>query len=187
MAQDEISAAHNLIDDLTTIVSCAAAAILDARARGITPRIKPDGSPVTAADEASEALILERVSRLLPGLPIASEEAAARGSVPALGRDFILVDPLDGTREFIAGRDEFCINLGIVSDGRPHLGIIAAPARGLVWRTAAGREAGSERLRLAPGSPVSAARDVTPIRPRPLPANGMVAAVSRSHLDARTD
>ncbi len=96
---------------------------------------------------------------------------------------FILVDPLDGTREFIAGRDEFTVNLAIVSGGRPVLGIVAAPALGLLWRGAAGRAgraaaacAGSAGERRAGARPRSA--------PGRCPSAGLVAAVSRSHLDA---
>ena len=138
-----------LIDELTTIVSQAAAAILAARASALNTRTKADQSPVTAADDASEAIILEGMTRLLPGVPIISEEASARAAVGAIGDEFILVDPVDGTRELVAGRDEFSINLGLVRDGRAALGIVAAPALGLVWRTAAG--GGAERFRLAAG------------------------------------
>jgi 3'(2'), 5'-bisphosphate nucleotidase len=174
-----------LIDDLTTIVSRAAAAILEIRAQALHPRTKADQSPVTAADDASEAIIMEGAARLLPGVPIISEEATARGSVAALADEFILIDPVDGTRELVAGRDEFAINVAIVRDGAPALGIIAAPAFGLIWRTAPG--GGAQRFRLVPGAAADAATDVTAIRTRPMPTSGVVAAVSRSHFDAATD
>jgi 3'(2'), 5'-bisphosphate nucleotidase len=174
-----------LIDDLTTIVSRAAAAILDIRSRALKARTKADQSPVTAADDASEAIILEGVARLLPGVPIVSEEAFAAGAVPATANELILVDPVDGTRELVAGRDEFAINLGVVQDGVPTLGIVAAPALGVVWRTAAG--GGAERLRLAPGAAAGAATEIVAIRTRAMPASGIVAAVSRSHFDPATD
>jgi 3'(2'), 5'-bisphosphate nucleotidase len=82
------------------------------------------------------------------------------------------------------GSDEFCVNLAVAERGCPRLGIIAAPALGLIWRTAGG--GGAERLRLAPGAPVTAAAERTAIRARPLPAKGIVAAISRSHLDPAT-
>jgi 3'(2'), 5'-bisphosphate nucleotidase len=180
-----LHAAGALLDELTTIVSQAAAAALAARATGLKARTKPDRSPVTAADEASEAVILDGVSRLLPGVPILSEEAHGRSPVGPLGDSFVLVDPLDGTRELVAGRDEFSINVGLVQDGEARLGIVAAPARGLLWR---GAEPGSaERLRIPAGVPASAVRERTAIRPRRLPADGIVAAVSRSHLNAETE
>lgn len=169
-----------LIDDLTSIVSRAAAAILAARAGVLAPRRKADLSPVTAADEASEAVILEGLARALPGVPVVSEEAGAPAGLA--GDTYFLVDPLDGTRELVAGRDEFCINVALISAGRPRLGLIGSPALGLIWRTAPG----AERLRLAPGAASSAATERSTIRPRPWPQAGAIAAISRSHLDART-
>lgn len=174
-----------LIDHLTTIVSRAAAAILAVRESALNPRTKADQSPVTAADDASEAIILEGVARLLPGVPIISEEASTRVAVGTIGNDFILVDPVDGTRELLAGRDEFTINLGLVRAGLPAIGIVAAPALGLVWRTAPG--GGAQRFRLAPGAAAGAAAEVAAIRTRPMPKTGIVAAVSRSHFDPATD
>src|SRR5437660_7939051 len=98
-----------LLDELTSVVSRAAAAVLAARASAFTVRTKTDRTPVTAADEASEAIILEGVARLLPGVPIVSEEAAAAGRVGRRDAVFVLVDPVDGTRELVAGLDEFAI------------------------------------------------------------------------------
>ena len=176
-------AAASLIDDLTAIVSRAAAAI-QRIAPQAAARMKADRSPVTDADEAAEAVILEALARLMPGVPVVSEEAAARATPPRLGARFILVDPLDGTREFLAGLDEFTVNLAIVADGVPAVGIIAAPAQGRIWRGMIGH--GAERLDLAAGAAPAAARNVTPLHPRPRPEGGFVAAVSRSHLDPRT-
>lgn len=174
-----------LIDRLTTLVSQAAAAILAIRKGALNPRTKQDQSPVTAADDASEAIILEGLARLMPGVPIISEEASAAAATVAIGDDFILVDPVDGTRELVAGRDEFTINLGLVRAGRPDIGIVAAPALGLVWRTAPG--GGAQRFRLAAGAAADAATEVTAIRTRMMPRSGIVAAVSRSHFDSATD
>ena len=174
-----------LLDELTTVVSRAAAAVLTARASGLDSRTKTDLSPVTAADDAAEAVILEGVRRLLPGIPIVSEEAADRARPDPIDGDFVLVDPVDGTRELVAGRDEFTVNVAVVSGGRPTLGIIAAPARGLIWRTASA--GGAERLRLRPGAAADAAQDRTLIRPRLYSGGVLIAAVSRSHLDAQTE
>lgn len=174
-----------LIDDLTTIVSRAAAAILAVRASALNTRTKADQSPVTAADDASEAIIIDGVTRLLPGVPVISEEAHARTATGTVGNEFILVDPVDGTRELVAGRDEFTINLGLVRAGLPALGIVAAPALGMIWRTAPG--GGAQRFRLAPGAAADAATDVTAIHTRAMPKVGIVAAVSRSHFDPATD
>ena len=167
-----------LLTELTASVVRASAAILAVAASALATRHKADQSPVTAADEASEAVILRDLSRLLPGLPVVSEEAEGDGR-PAIGRDFLLVDPLDGTREFIGGRSEYTVNLAIVRDRTPIVGVIAAPALGLVWRGVVGR--GAERLRVSDGAAVEPAA----IRTRPAP-DRLVATLSRSHLDAAT-
>jgi 3'(2'), 5'-bisphosphate nucleotidase len=172
-----------LLEALTTIASHAGAAILAARAHALDPREKADHSPVTAADEAAEAVILAGLTRLLPGIPVVSEEAATRGLPAGLPDRFLLVDPLDGTRELLAGRNEFSVNIALVAEGRPIAGVVAAPASGLVWRCNAD---GAERLSLSPGAAAGDARERTPIRTRRFPATEPVAAVSRSHLDART-
>jgi 3'(2'), 5'-bisphosphate nucleotidase len=174
-----------LLDRLTTIVSAAAAAILEVRAGSLDTRTKADSSPVTAADHAAEAVILAGLAHELPGVPVVSEEAAGQAPPAHLPDTFILVDPLDGTREFIAGRDEFTVNVAIVRAGRPVLGIVAAPALAMLWRGAEAVPA--ERLRLSPGAPASAAQERTAIRCRALPNGGLVAAVSRSHLDGQTE
>lgn len=170
-----------LIEALTATVARASATIVALGAAAQDVRTKADRSPVTAADEASEAAILGDLNRLLPGIPIVSEEAAATSTYGALPSTFILVDPLDGTREFIAGRSEYTVNVALVRDGQPTTGIVAAPALGRIWRGVVG--GGAEKLVLEgmkAGAP-------TPIRPRTVPAAGLIAAVSRSHLDAATE
>jgi 3'(2'), 5'-bisphosphate nucleotidase len=190
----ESALSSQLLDDLTGTVSRAAAAVLAVRDGALAARRKADQSPVTAADEAAEAVILAEVARLLPGVPVVSEEAVDRGVCPPFGDAdmLVLVDPVDGTRELVAGRDEFTVNLAIVIAGSAQLGIIAAPARGLVWRTCGATASGSggggaERLELVPGAPVGQARSSRPVRSRAWPQTGPIAAVSRSHLDPRTE
>jgi 3'(2'), 5'-bisphosphate nucleotidase len=173
--------AARLLDDLTAIVADACALIGTIPPETVIKRIKPDQSPVTAADEASEAAILEGVSRLLPGLPVVSEESADGKQSAGLGESFLIVDPLDGTREFLDGRDEFTVNLAIITHGVPIAGIIAAPKRGRVWRGVVGE--GAERLRLLRDGADQAEK----IRTRDWPGPGTVAAVSRSHFDSATD
>lgn len=184
-ADDDIMAADGLLDELTSIVSAAAAAIIAACAGSLDTRTKADLTPVTAADHAAEAVILEGLARLLPDTCVVSEEAVGRALPDRIPDRFVLVDPLDGTRELVAGRDEFTINLAIVDGGRPRLGIVAAPAHGLLWRGIEG--SGAERLRLSPGAPANAAQGHSIIRTRPAPRAGLVAAVSRSHLDPQTE
>lgn len=179
----EISAAQavTLLDDLTALVARASALIRDIAAKGLAPRLKDDKSPVTAADEASEALILDGLARLLPGVPVIAEEMATKGKLPALDASFLVVDPLDGTKEFIAGSDQFTVNLGLVTRGVPIAGVVAAPNKGLVWRGVVGAKA--ERLRLLPDS----ADQAQPIHTRRWPAHDAVAVMSRSHLDPATE
>ena len=172
----------SLMDELTELVSEAAAAIQ--RIGPQAARMKADGTPVCNADEAAEELLLDGLARLMPGVPVVSEEACARGVRPRPGTRFFLVDPLDGTREFLAGLGEYTVNVALVADGVPEIGIIAAPAQGRIWRGAAGH--GGERFDLAPGAAPKAVRNVVALRPRHRPSHGLIAAVSRSHLDPRT-
>src|SRR5262245_23171814 len=178
MSSLPLSGDPRLLEQLTGLAARAAAAILAVAPEACDPRLKADQSPVTAADEAGEAVILEGLARLLPGVPVVSEEATARPT--ALPSCFVLVDPLDGTREFLAGRPDFTVNIAMIADGRPVLGVVAGPALGHIWRGMAGL--GAERLVLAAGD----AAAPTAIRTRKAPAHGLVAAVSRSHGDAQT-
>jgi 3'(2'), 5'-bisphosphate nucleotidase len=173
--------AVSLLDELTAIVARASTVIRNIAAGTVSHWLKADQSPVTAADEASEAAILDGVARLLPNVPVVSEEMAGKKAPPALDGSFILVDPLDGTKEFIAGRDEFTVNLAIVTGGAPIAGIISAPNRGELWRGVVGFKA--ERLRLL----TDGADQAQAIRTRRWPEQGAVAVVSRSHYDAATD
>ena len=174
----DAAACDDLMYEITKITAEAAAAILDfAIEAGV--RSKADGSPVTAADEAAEAIICDVLKRLAPDVPVISEEHAAREKPKAIaGGSYFLVDPLDGTREFIAGRDEYTINIALVTDGAPLLGIICAPALGIFWRGVVGR--GADRI-LAVDTDMP-----TSIHTRPRPKGEAVVMVSRSHLEART-
>ena len=172
-----------LLDEVTLIASQAAAAILSVHGSALSKRDKADGSPVTAADEASEKIILDGLSRLLPDAPVVSEESAL--PAPAtLGERFFLVDPLDGTREFIAGESEYTVNIALIAGGRPMAGIITAPALATVWRGIVGQ--GAERMKLQPGAAVDRATERAAIRTRPKPQTGLVAMTSRSHPDPAT-
>jgi 3'(2'), 5'-bisphosphate nucleotidase len=175
----DAAACADLLDALTGITAHAAEAILGfAAATGL--RSKADGSPVTAADEAAEAIICDGLKRLAPAVPVISEERAAREKPqPIAGGSYFLVDPLDGTREFVAGRDEYTINIALMADGAPLLGIICAPALGDLWRGIVGRRA--ERISLA-----SLTEPPIQIHTRPRPTSEAVVMVSRSHLEART-
>lgn len=173
-------AAQMLLEPITELVVRASAAILEVTM--ITAEDKPDGSPVTEADLAADAIIVDGLQRLRPDVPVVSEERAIRES-GAYTASFFIVDPLDGTREFIAGHNDYTVNVALITDGRPLLGVIGAPALGLIWRGVVGM--GAERLTLSKDAGWQAASR-TPIRTRPRP-DSWIAAVSRSHLDSRTD
>jgi len=172
--------ARQLMDDLTALVARACAEIAATSPATVVRRLKPDRSPVTTADEASEAVILQGLARILPKMPVVAEESADAVASANLTDSFVIVDPLDGTREFLAGRDEFTVNLAIVTRGLPVAGIIGAPKQGQLWRGVVGH--GAERLRLT-GSGADRAETIST---RSWP-DAPVAAVSRSHMDAATD
>ena len=172
--------AGQLMDDLSVLIARACAEIGATSPTTAVRRLKSDQSPVTGADEASEAVILRGLARLLPKLPVVAEESASAAAPIDLTGSFIIVDPLDGTREYLAGRDEFTVNLAIVTRGLPIAGIIAAPKRGQLWRGVIGH--GAERLRLSD----SGGDRAEAIKTRSWP-DDPVATVSRSHMDAATD
>jgi len=177
--------AEGLIDELTAIAARASAATLAVPFSAVEQRTKNDLSPVTAADEAAEAIILEGLERLCPGVPVVAEESVAKGRVPAgLSGSFFCVDPLDGTKEFLAGRDEFTVNIALITQGKPIVGIIAAPAQGLLWRGVVGF--GAERLRLKLSGGAAEASEPKAIHTRQAPAR-LTVATSRTHLDDVTE
>src|SRR5450432_3528866 len=171
-----------LMETLTELVIQAGTAILAVNRAAMQVDGKLDGSPVTEADLAADRIIAEGLARIAPDIPALSEERVDLAKPPYDG-SFFLIDPLDGTKEFVAGRNEFTVNLALVTDGVPLLGIVGAPALGLIWRGLVGR--GAERLIVGGG----ASSQPVPIQPRPMPVAGKpwVAAVSRSHGDERTE
>jgi 3'(2'), 5'-bisphosphate nucleotidase len=174
--------AARLMEPLTDLVIRAGAAILAVNRRGMKVDGKADGSPVTEADMAADRVIGEGLARLAPDIPALSEERAQLAKSSYHGSCF-LIDPLDGTKEFVAGRDEFTVNLALVVDGVPLLGIIGVPALGLIWRGLVGQ--GAERLTID----AMAVRLAEPVHTRPTPPRGApwIVAVSRSHGDDRTE
>jgi 3'(2'), 5'-bisphosphate nucleotidase len=124
---------------LAKMVEAASAVILPLWRTEVTVETKTDDSPVTEADRRGEALIVEALTRAFPGVPILAEETVSVSGVPtAMGRRFFLVDPLDGTKAFVRGDAHFTVNIGLVEDGVPVAGAVAAPATGEVWFTAPG-------------------------------------------------
>src|SRR5450756_2636356 len=121
---------------LADIVEEAAAVILPLWRNTFTMSHKADESPVTEADHRAEAVILARLREQFPDIPIiAEEDAAAYGTPSQIGPRFFLVDPLDGTKAFVPGDDSFTVNIGLIEDGVPVAGAVAAPVQGRTWFT----------------------------------------------------
>ncbi|WP_159715938.1 3'(2'),5'-bisphosphate nucleotidase CysQ [Geminicoccus flavidas] len=165
-----------ILPQVVAIADRAGAAILRHYEQGAAATAKADGSPVTAADQDAEALIVAALEELTPSIPVVAEEAVAGGDVPEVGNgSFWLVDPLDGTREFIARNGEFTVNIALVEARRPILGVVLAPAIRTAWWGALGH-----------GATLRDPEGTRAIQARPVPA-APVAVASRSHRDARTD
>lgn len=174
-----------LLHDLCRTALDAGGVVLRHYGIGGTVRRKNNSSPVTDADEESEALILATLARLAPGVPVVAEEAVAAGRVPEAGAHFFLVDPLDGTREFIAGRPDFTVNIALVEESRPVLGVIYAPARSMLYFGGEGR--GAFALEAKADAGAFAADAARPIHARAAPEHGLAAVASRSHRRPETD
>lgn len=151
-------------------------------AASINTTFKDDRSPVCEADERAEAFLLQRLAQCAPQLPVVAEESAARGELPSHEGAFLLVDPLDGTKEFVAHGREFSVNIALIVNRAPRAGAIYAPALGLLWFGGAQAYA----ARVEPGAPLPSRALWRELRTRKPSPQGLVALVSRSHLDDET-
>ncbi|MGC2051253.1 MAG: 3'(2'),5'-bisphosphate nucleotidase CysQ, partial [Methylovirgula sp.] len=142
---------------------------------------KADESPVCDADVAGEAIILDGLAARLPDLPVISEESADN-AMAQLGEAFILVDPVDGTREFLAGKGEFTVNIGLIVRGEPKAGAVYAPALERVWMAGGAPVS----FAVAPGANLPPPERRRRIHIRRPDADGLVALTSWSHTDPRT-
>jgi 3'(2'), 5'-bisphosphate nucleotidase len=167
-----------LLDALIAAALEAGEAILRARAGGLSVERKADASPVTEADRQAEAIIVGHLSNVAPGVPVIGEEGVSDGRIPETGNCFFLVDPLDGTREFVRGGNDFTVNIGLIRDGAPVLGVIYVPALrklfgGVVgegaWRTEVDDGVPGERrpmrIRAAPDGPIDVVASRSPRTP----------------------
>ena len=161
-----------LLELAADLAAQAGEAILRVRARGFDTLHKDDKSPVTEADHAAEALIVAGLRTATPDIPVVAEEEIAAGHVPLHAARLWVVDPLDGTREFAAGRDDFAVCIGLVTDGKPVLGAVGAPVRGEIFAGLVGHGAWK---RDAQGRRAIACR-------RP-PAEGIAVVASRHYAD----
>jgi 3'(2'),5'-bisphosphate nucleotidase len=176
---------ERLLPEIVKLAERAAAVILDHYRGDTAVRLKDDASPVTVADEAAEAVILAGLAELTPAIPVVAEETVAAGRIPELDDGpFWLVDPLDGTKEFISKNGEFTVNIALIEGSEPVLGVVLAPALGKVWwgarrHGALARDDGAHDGGGARGEPRRIAVREKPARP--------VAVASRSHADPQTE
>lgn len=194
---------RDLIEALVGAALAAGRAILDIYHSGFDVRLKADQSPVTSADHAAEAIILEGLARAAPSIPVVAEEQAAAGRIPSIGSEFFLVDPLDGTKEFVRRSGDFTVNIALIGSGLPVLGVVYAPAWNQLyagdvgaraaWRsdrrtagTAGGVDdrAGNRAAHAVDGGEIDPR---VPIHVRKPPARGLTAVASRSHRTPETD
>ncbi|MBV9529263.1 3'(2'),5'-bisphosphate nucleotidase CysQ [Sphingomonas sp.] len=163
-----------LVDDLAVTAREAGEAILTIVRRGFDVEAKSDSSPVTEADRAAELVILAALARLAPGVPVIAEEEVAAGRIPAHGGTFFLVDPLDGTKEFVRGGDDYTVNIALVENRETRLGVVFAPATGRLHGGLVGE-----------GAWLDEGAGRRPIRTRPL-QQPAVAVASKSHFTQAT-
>ncbi len=163
-----------LLEQVIDISRAAGEQVMQVYRSDFEVRGKEDASPVTEADERAEALILGALAQCSPGIPVVSEEAAAAGHIPEVGQRFWLVDPLDGTREFINRNGEFTVNIALIEAGEPVLGVVLAPALGRLFAGARGC-----------GAFIEEAGVRQPIECREVSPEGLDVVASRSHGDAQ--
>lgn len=160
----------------------AGAAAMDIYSTDFEASAKADSSPVTEADRIGEQIILAGLADAAPGIPVLAEEKASAGDIPdPLGDLFFLVDPLDGTKEFLKRTGEFTVNIALIASGRPAIGVVYAPALGALY---VGDENGAWRSDVVSGALVGEPRSISA---RLAPQNGLIAVASRSHRSPETD
>jgi 3'(2'), 5'-bisphosphate nucleotidase len=167
-----MSVTLGLLAQVEAIARAAGAVILQVYGTDFAVLGKADASPVTAADEQAEAMITPALLALQPAWAVVAEEAASQGAVPQTGRRWWLVDPLDGTREFVSRNGEFTVNIALIEDGAPVLGVVYVPVQDLLYAGLVGQGAWAEDRGLRRA-----------IRCRAAPADGITLACSRSHGD----
>ncbi len=173
----KLEANRTLAEALVGAVRQAGERTVACRKAGLSVETKSDDSPVTIADREAEAILLAALRSLAPGVPVVAEEEVAAGRVPATNGDFFLVDPLDGTKDFIRGGDDFTVNVGLVRGGNPVLGVVGAPATGQIWAGLDGDGAFA----------IDTSGKWRPIKARPRHAGPFDIIASRSHRTPETD
>ncbi|WP_421866037.1 3'(2'),5'-bisphosphate nucleotidase CysQ [Parvibaculum sp.] len=181
-----ISDRATLTEELRKIAIRAGAAIMDHYHSEFEVIHKEDKSPVTAADKDAEALILEGLRKFVPDIPVVSEEAAADGHIPEIGHSFFLVDPLDGTKEFVNKNGEFTVNIALIEDRVPVAGVVYAPAKDRMFFGYGPGQAFEQTVTPSPEG-VEGPNRPTSIAARKPSEDGLVVIASRTHRDTKTD
>lgn len=184
-------APNSCVATLQSLAIAAGREILDVYGARFESQDKADGSPVTEADNRAEAFILAGLRDMFPGVPIVAEEAVEAGQLPQGGNRYFLVDPLDGTKEFISRNGEFTVNIALIEQGVPVFGVVLAPALGeIYWGGALPAD--------LTGAPLGTATayqgrvvddlivDARPMAVRAKPVDGLTVLASRSHLSPET-
>ncbi|WP_114228744.1 MULTISPECIES: 3'(2'),5'-bisphosphate nucleotidase CysQ [Sphingomonas] len=164
-----------LLEALCACVWEAGDAIREVRRRGFEVAHKGDASPVTEADHAAERIILAALARCAPGVPVIAEEEVAAGRIPAHDDQYFLVDPLDGTKEYVRGGDDYTVNIGLIRGGEPALGIVLAPEQERLFGGVVGQGAWVQRR--------GGEREAIRVRAAP---ERLVAVASKSHFTQNT-
>ncbi len=169
---------------IADIAQRAGGKIMEIYGTEFSAEMKADLSPVTIADEQAELIILGELKKHWPEIPVVAEEAAAAGRVPSVKDQFFLVDPLDGTKEFVSRNGEFTVNIALIENGVPILGVVYAPALSAMY--VGEKHMGAQFCKRAISDPMAYA-DWQSIKTRALPADGATVLASRSHRDAATE
>ena len=172
---------ETLSETLCSLAIKAGAAAMEIYAREVVAETKADKSPVTEADRLGEEIILAGLAAAWPQTPVLAEESASEGKIPELGDRFFLVDPLDGTKEFITRTGEFTVNIALVENGKPVFGVVYAPA---INKLFVGGRNGAWKAVVDPKGVIGERKT---LRVRTVPADGLIAVASRSHRSAETD
>ena len=170
--------ASQYLPSLISIAATAGTKIMEIYQVDFATALKSDASPVTAADTAAEAIIIAGLKQHFPKIPIIAEEQQAAGQQIVIADTFFLVDPLDGTKEFISSNGEFTVNIGLIKNGAPICGVVLAPALNEIYVGELGLGAFAAKM---------PALEFLKITTRPCPSNGPTILASRSHLDAQTE
>ncbi len=174
----------SLCSQLINVTQEAGRKIMSHYHAGFDVSVKDDNSPVTKADTDAEAIILEALKKIVPDIPVISEEAASQGIIPSIDDRFFLVDPLDGTKEFVRHNDEFTVNIALIENTIPVMGIVYAPALERMFFAPTPDKAFELHVPCNASPQFDKAQE---LHVRTPPPQGLTAAVSRSHIDEETN